>query len=177
VAAECAGQPGDAIPLYEIVSRTDPGFTTASFGLARCLVTAGERDRALVAYDRVLDSSSSYLDAQTAYIACLASGDGAQEPTLAELQVAMARLQALKLDPARRGQLEIDILSAALELVGRNGFVPDPAPRLGPFPLEERELRFGLERGYRGLAHLAADAGDRIRLIDRANDIRPRTLT
>jgi serine/threonine-protein kinase PknG len=176
VAAEYAGQTDEAVPLYEIVSSTDPAFTTASFGLARCLLAAGERARALSAYDRVADSSSSYFDAQTAYIGCLAARDGAHAPTLAELQEAIARLQTLKLDPARQGQLRIEILLAGLELVGHNGLPSDATTRLGPFALEERDLRFGLERGYRELAHLAVDAAERVRLVDRANEIRPRTL-
>ena len=43
--------------------------------------------------------------------------------------------------------------------------------------LEERELRFGLERCYRALARLAATIEQRVELVDRANAIRPRTLT
>ncbi|HEY3906869.1 MAG TPA: tetratricopeptide repeat protein [Streptosporangiaceae bacterium] len=46
---------------------------------------------------------------------------------------------------------------------------------LGQRPTE-RELRLGLERTYRTLAHLAKDADDRIALVERANSVRPRTL-
>ena len=65
---------------YEIVSRTDPGFTAAAFGLARCRLAAGERAGALTAYDRIPDSSSAYLEAQTARIRCLADTNGATGP-------------------------------------------------------------------------------------------------
>ena len=41
--------------------------------------------------------------------------------------------------------------------------------------LEERELRFGLERSYRVLARLAQRGEDRIDLVERANRFRPRT--
>ena len=39
----------------------------------------------------------------------------------------------------------------------------------------ERALRFGLEQSYRSLARLAPDEARRIGLVDRANEIRPRT--
>jgi serine/threonine-protein kinase PknG len=42
--------------------------------------------------------------------------------------------------------------------------------------LTDRGLRLGLERNYRALARLSATRSDRFALVDRANDIRPRTL-
>lgn len=42
-------------------------------------------------------------------------------------------------------------------------------------PLDERGLRFGLERSYRTLARLAGDSEERIELVERANRFRPRT--
>jgi serine/threonine-protein kinase PknG len=177
VAAEQAGRAGAAAPLYEIVARTDPAYTTASFGLARCQLAVGARAPALSAYERVPESSSAYLDAQSAWIACLSARDGAQAPTLVELQAAIARLQALKLEPSRQAQLRIEILLAALQLLANDGLALDRTARLGPFALDERELRFGVERGYRELAHLAVEVKERIRLVDRANAVRPRTLT
>jgi serine/threonine-protein kinase PknG len=177
VVAEQAGKASEAAPLYEIVARTDPAFTTASFGLARCLLDVGARAGALSAYQGVPESSSSYLDAQSAWIACLSARDGAQAPTLDELQAAIARLQALKLDPSRQAQLRIDILLAGLELLANDGLAHDANARLGPFVLDERDLRFGIERCYRDLAHQAVDANERVRLVDRANALRPRTLT
>jgi serine/threonine-protein kinase PknG len=41
--------------------------------------------------------------------------------------------------------------------------------------LDERGLRFGLERSYRTLARLARDGEERIDLVERANRYRPRT--
>src|SRR6202011_2195601 len=76
VACELAGDHAAASTWYEIVSRTDPAFTVASFGLARSRLAAGDRAGALAAYERVPDSSSAFIDAQTARVRCL-SGDGA----------------------------------------------------------------------------------------------------
>jgi serine/threonine-protein kinase PknG len=41
--------------------------------------------------------------------------------------------------------------------------------------LDERGLRFGLERAYRTLARLAPGGEERIELVERANRYRPRT--
>jgi serine/threonine-protein kinase PknG len=41
--------------------------------------------------------------------------------------------------------------------------------------LDERGLRFGLERSYRTLARLADHGKERIELVERANRLRPRT--
>src|SRR5690606_41116196 len=41
--------------------------------------------------------------------------------------------------------------------------------------LDERGLRFGLERAYRTLARLARSGEERIDLVERANRYRPRT--
>jgi Protein kinase G tetratricopeptide repeat len=58
---------------------------------------------------------------------------------------------------------------------GANGSAGRPGQILG-LELSERQLRIGLERAYRALAHLSQDTGDRIALVDRANSVRPRTL-
>jgi serine/threonine-protein kinase PknG len=39
----------------------------------------------------------------------------------------------------------------------------------------EYPLRSGLEQSYRSLARLAPDQAQRIELVDRANEVRPRT--
>jgi serine/threonine-protein kinase PknG len=42
-------------------------------------------------------------------------------------------------------------------------------------PLEELHLRKGLEKALRDMAHLAV-GNEKIRLVDEANQVRPRTL-
>src|SRR4029077_2592170 len=63
VAWECQGDHAAARSWYEIVSRTDTSYTTATFGLARCCLAGGDRAAALAAYDRVEETSSTYTDA------------------------------------------------------------------------------------------------------------------
>ena len=53
----------------------------------------------------------------------------------------------------------------------------DPDVLLLGYALSERDLSFALERGYRELARRATSSNERIRLVDRANEIRPRTWT
>ena len=41
----------------------------------------------------------------------------------------------------------------------------------------ERDLRLGVETSYRELARWASSSTERIELVDRANEVRPRTWT
>jgi serine/threonine-protein kinase PknG len=114
-----------------------------------------------------------------------------------DLRQASGRLGRLGLDEARRQQLTVEILRAALgwatSMAGQAtaGQVQAPSGRaqgagrtleradgdgliLGCEP-NERSLRFGLERGYRALARLTSDRSRRIELVDMANAIRPKT--
>ncbi len=121
VCAEGAGQPADAADWYEVVSRTDSGYTTATFGLARCRLACRDRASALAAYDRVPESSSSYVEAQTARIRCLIERDGTHNPEIADLQAAGACIQALSLGPTQRASLTADLLPLGTHLAGGRG--------------------------------------------------------
>ncbi len=167
----------EAAGWYEIVSRTDPGFTAAAFGLARCRLAAGERAGALAAYDRIPDSSSAYVEAQTARIRCLADANGAGPPTADDLLVAGTILESLAVRGEQRVRLRTEVLESALALVERGGAYDDGRASLLGHRFSERDLRFGVERSYRELARWAADNSERIELVDRANEVRPRTWT
>jgi serine/threonine-protein kinase PknG len=69
------------------------------------------------------------------------------------------------------------VLESALALVQRGGAPDDGRAGLLGHRLEERDLRFGVERAYRELARWAAGTSERIELVDRANQVRPRTWT
>jgi serine/threonine-protein kinase PknG len=174
-ACEGARETAEAARWYEIVSRTDPAFTAATFGLARCRLAAGERAAALAAYDRVPDSSSAYVEAQTARIRCLAGSNGAG--TADDLLVAGSILQSLAITGEQRVRLQAEVLEAALALVERGGAFDDGRASLLGYRFSERDLRFGVERSYRELARWAASNSERIDLVDRANQVRPRTWT
>jgi serine/threonine-protein kinase PknG len=177
VACELAGDRTAAAGWYDIVSRTDPAFTGAAFGLARCRLAGGDRSGALSAYDRVPDSSSAYVDAQVTKIRCLGALDGGAEPALADLLSAGSILEQLELDGEQRAKLTSELLEVGLRLVMGGSTAANGRSRLLGHELAERDLRFGLERSYRTLARGADSRGDRIRLVDRANRVRPRTWT
>jgi serine/threonine-protein kinase PknG len=159
---------------YEIVARTDPSITSASFGLARCRLEAGDRAGALEAYERVPDTSSGYIDAQTARIRCL-SRDGEGEPGLQELLAAGSALEALPLEGEQRERLTADLLESALRMTLSGRGSDDGGVRLLGLPLVERDVRLALEHSYRELARHAPSRTERIALVDDANRVRPRT--
>lgn len=169
--------PERAAPWYAVVARTDPSYTTAAFGLARCREATGDRAGALEAYAAVPASSSAYDDAQVARIERLADPGDGQVASLDDLRTGAATLESLSLDPERRAGLTIKLLGAARTLVDDGGAGISPDDALLGVRLTEREVRAGIERGYRTLAHLTEDAGERVRLVDRANEVRPRTWT
>ena len=171
------GTVSEAAGWYEIVSRTDPAFTVATFGLARCRLAAGERAAALAAYDRVPDSSSAYVEAQTARIRCLVESNGAGAATADDLLVAGSILETLPVRGEQRVRLAADVLESALALVGRGGAFDDGRASLLGYRFAERDLRFGVERSYRELARWAPSGAERIALVDHANEVRPRTWT
>jgi len=177
LAGEAAGEPGEAARWYDIVSRTDPSVTSAAFGLARCRVALSDRAGALAAYERVPDSSSDYVDAQSARIRCLTAENGTGAPTLDALLTAGSILEMLPVEGERRERLTADLLETALKLSVTGVAVDDGRPSLAGHRLVEHDLRLGLERCYRALARRAADRAERIRLVDAANRTRPRTWT
>jgi len=177
LACESAGDVTDAASWYEIVSRTDPSITSASFGLARCRLISADRSGAIAAYERVPDSSSGYIDAQTARIRCLSAQPGAGDPTLDELLQAGSILEGLPVEGERRDRLTADLLETALRLSVNGSTFDDGRASLLGYGLGERELRVALERAYRALAGRTASRAERIRLVDEANRTRPRTWT
>ena len=177
MASEATGDERGAASWYDIVSRTDPAFTAATFGLARCLLHEGERDGALAAYDRVPEAASAYVEAQTARIHCLRTPNGSADGRAAELLAAGEILEALPIRGEQRARLKAELLEAALEMVQRREAFDDGRTNLLGHRFLERDLRLGVETSYRELARWASSSTERIELVDRANEVRPRTWT
>ncbi|HEU5469711.1 MAG TPA: tetratricopeptide repeat protein [Actinophytocola sp.] len=181
VSAEYAGEYFPAARFYELVWRTDRSYVSAAFGLARVYLAQAARGGAIEVLESVPDTSSHYVAAQVAAIKIKTRDTGASRVGERDLHDAAGRLERLALDVERRTQLSAEVLEAAYGwvLAGRPGAVgpgPDGRQVLG-CALSERELRFGLERCYRALARLATTPEQRHALVDKANTIRPRTLT
>jgi serine/threonine-protein kinase PknG len=166
--AELAGDLPGADRFYRVVWRTDRSWISAGFGLARTLLARGERAEAVEVLLSVPETSSHYVTAQVAAIRALSGG----RPTEQDLVTAAARLGVLELDAERRAQASRELLEAALDWVhkGQTG-----AGKVLDCGLTDQELRLGLERTYRTLARQAGTPAERIALVDRANEIRPRT--
>ncbi|MFE1877240.1 tetratricopeptide repeat protein [Streptomyces sp. NPDC059496] len=177
--AEVLGQLDNAAEYYRLVWITDPGFVSAAFGLARVQLAAGDRDGAVRTLESVPEASIHYTAARVAAVRARLRDRSPQEPLLADLAAAADQVEALRrfgLDPERQERLATEVLGSALDWVlsGSRGSDPGRTSLLGS-QLDERGLRFGLERSYRVLARLARRGEERIELVERANRFRPRT--
>jgi len=184
-AAEAAGDAAPAVRYFKLVWTVDKSCISAAFGLARACLATGDRPGAIAALAAVPDTSSYHAAAQIAAVRILVSSGVTGD----DLRQASGRLGRLPLDEARRQQLTVEILRAALGWATTDQVPPSGQAQgsartparvagdgliLGCQP-DERSLRFGLERGYRALARLTSDRNRRIELIDMANAVRPKT--
>ncbi|MEU9156432.1 tetratricopeptide repeat protein [Streptomyces sp. NPDC048417] len=184
--AEVLGQLDNSAEYYRLVWATDPGFVSSAFGLARVRLAAGDRHGAVRTLESVPEASIHYTAARVAAVRArlrhrTATPD--DTPFLEDLTAAAGQIEALDaygLDPARREQLSAEVLGCALDWILSGGQDAQPAAGGGGrvllgSGLDERGLRFGLERSYRTLARLATGGEERIDLVERANRYRPRT--
>ncbi|MCX5198257.1 protein kinase [Streptomyces sp. NBC_00249] len=177
--AEILGQLDNAAEYYRLVWITDPGFVSAAFGLARVQLAAGDRAGAVRTLESVSEASIHYTAARVAAVRARLRDRSPQEALLEDLAAASDQVEALRrfgLDPERQERLATEVLGSALDWVlsGSRGADPGRTSLLGS-QLDERGLRFGLERSYRVLARLAQRGEERIELVERANRFRPRT--
>ncbi|MFE5944224.1 tetratricopeptide repeat protein [Streptomyces sp. NPDC056480] len=180
ICAEVLGQLDNAAEYYRLVWATDPSFVSAAFGLARVQLAAGDRIGAVQSLESVPEASIHYTAARVATVRARLRRRPASEPLAADLTAAAAQVSALQgfgLDAVRREQLSTEVLGTALDWVlsGSPGAEPGGGALLLGSELDERGLRFGLERSYRVLARLAQRGEERIELVERANRFRPRT--
>ena len=174
LAAEKAGDHKLAALMYGIVVRTDPGFLAAVFGLARTYAAMGRRKDAIEVLSRVPETSSLYQRARvTAMRLMIDARQSAPGPQ--DFQAASQSLETISLDAADKYKLQRHLLETAIYQLSQKKLPPSPQVQLAGKPLEERSLRFGLEKCLRELAHLT-EGTDKIKLIDMANRARPRTL-
>ncbi|MDW4905859.1 tetratricopeptide repeat protein [Streptomyces sp. ADMS] len=183
--AEVLGQLDNAAEYYRLVWTTDPSYVSAAFGLARVQLAAGDRRSAVKTLESVPESSIHYTAARVAAVRARLrhrTAVAADAPFLDDLIASAGQVEALAgygLDAVRREQLSAEVLGCALDWILSQGQGSAP-PAVGGrvllgSDLDERGLRFGLERSYRTLARLAQGGEERIDLVERANRYRPRT--
>jgi serine/threonine-protein kinase PknG len=172
---ERVGDMAEAARRYESVWRTDRGYVSAAFGLARVRLGMDQRAAAVAALDDVSSLSSYYGAAQLAAMAAAVRGRPAAELTEEDLLAAEKRLAESRIvDAERRGRLAAELLEAALAWL-RAGGTPRRDVRLLDAPLTADGLRRALEGIYRTLARVSEDGDAKHVLVSTANRVRPRT--
>jgi serine/threonine-protein kinase PknG len=174
-AAEWDGDDKRAGELYKRVWSTDGHYISAAFGLARVLRRRGDLAGAVAALDGVPDTSAQHVLAQVAAIRTRLTGRLTARLAKADLLDAAARLERLRMGIEQQAHMSIKVFSTALDWLSGNGGSDLSGTILG-HTLDERQLRFGLEKAYRDLATVTEDADRRIALVKQANQVRPRTL-
>ena len=166
-----------AVGYYSLVAATDPGFASASFGLARVYEVLGDRDEAVSALQRIPKSSSAFLTAQIALcrLRCATLHD--EPPTFDDLAASSSTLGGLALENSVRLPLERDLHQVTLRLLLQGSVAANADMLIGGAELNEVGQRTALERIYRSLAKLSTTQEERWSLVDLANECRPRTRT
>jgi serine/threonine-protein kinase PknG len=175
MAAEQAGNFEIANRMYDLVARTDPGYASACFGLARCLAAGGDRKGSIAALERIPKTSNLHTRSRVEAARALL-GRSRSAPNAEELSSASAAIESISLEGIERHRISRMVLEAALDLVHSHAVPPNSSAKILGVPLQEPDLRKGLEQSLRAEAKLVNDDQARIDLVDRANRVRPRTL-
>jgi serine/threonine-protein kinase PknG len=173
--AESAGQLAQALEFYESVSVTDPSITAATLGVTRVRSRLGDRAGAVAALARIPAGSSEHALAQVELARDLL-GERTSPLSEADLTTAASIVDGLRLEPKQRAETENELLQRALKLAEAKQLPAGTSVRLFGHAVDPTSLRFGIERSYRELARYAPNRRERIALVDRANQARPRTL-
>ncbi|WP_067699433.1 serine/threonine-protein kinase [Actinoplanes awajinensis] len=176
-AEELAERQKVAAGYYDVVSRTDPSYTTAAAGLARCRLFGGDRSGAVEAYQRVPGTSSAYAISQVGAVRALVRPHPSALVDIKALTDAAALIERLEVERAQLAELRAELLEQALTSLRGGSRIPAAVlggPRTGD--TGEKDVRFALEDAYREMAR-AAHGPEKIRLVDLANAARPRTRT
>ena len=176
LASEMAGEYQRAGSLYQSVMGTDPTYVTAAFGLARCRAADKDRPGAVAAYQSVPASSAGYFDARIAaaraYVQPFDDADPSKDDVIAAVRV----LEDVQLDTIERAEITVQILDQALAGIVAGTIPSDESIKLFNEPMTNSGIRRQLERTYRELGRLATDRDERIRLIDKANAVRAKSV-
>ncbi len=173
-ACELAGEAQVAQRMYRACARTDAAYVApAQFGLARLAVAADDRDDALAALDAVPQTSRAFSEARRKRAELLAAAIDPQR-VIEDLGLAAAEVERADLQAFEVASLRAQIFQTALQFVTTKG--ERRGVQIDGVEAAEAPLRSELERAYRTLARLSADQAERVRLVDQANAVRPRSL-
>ena len=173
--AEMAGEWDTAIRYYDLVSKVDPSYVSAIFGLARCKMQNGDRASTVSAYQLIPASSNFHAQAQMAIIRALIRLKPAP-PGIEELRSVDAAMKTLKPEGLTYHLLATDVFLAGIDQLETKKLPPDPKTTLLGKKLELNDLRTGAESALRTCAKFAETLESKHEYIDRANSVRPVTL-
>jgi serine/threonine-protein kinase PknG len=183
IAAEQSNNYPLAAQMYELVERTDLNYPTSAFGLARCRLMQGDRNAAVTALQQVPPTSNLYTRAKVEIARILVDRQlpiainlpKHPAPTLKELESATQTVEALTLEGIEKYRLDRQVLETALNLLTSNAITAQNNLMILGQPFQEVKLRQGLEKVLRSIAYLST-GDEKIKLVDEANRIRPKTL-
>ncbi|WP_257203208.1 serine/threonine protein kinase [Corynebacterium cystitidis] len=162
----------NAMRLYSMVWLTNPTTVSSAFGLARQLMAEGQVELAVMALDKVPQSSRHHRMAQLTSILNLI----AHELTESRIRRAARRLEEIPTNEPRFLQMKIAVLSAGLNFLRDAGVDAAASPnQLFEFDFTQNGLRSGLAYTLRQQARLSPYPRHRYALVDMANQVRPTT--
>ncbi|HRW17764.1 MAG TPA: tetratricopeptide repeat protein [Dermatophilaceae bacterium] len=171
-ACEVSGESAVAESLYAVCARTDFNYIpVGAFGMARIRSARRDIGGAVEALDLIPSTSRAYALARFKRSQILAAA-GTGLPGLAE---SLSSIRDVPVDPYDRARLRVTVFENALAWVTSPGGGPGPTEVDGR-PGTVRGMREGLEESLRELARVTTDPDERVRLVDRANQVRPWTL-
>ena len=162
--------------FYRTVWSVDRSVVSSSFGLARQLQRRGEVDQAIAELDKLPANSRYSTLAQLTAIMLLCTGREVEELEEKHLREAARRVAMLPAGEHRAPQIQVVVLTTAIAWLAIEDNDPSPAPLFRGVPFTGSGLRTGAETILRTLARSTDTRQQRFRLVDWANQIRPRTL-
>jgi serine/threonine-protein kinase PknG len=172
LAGELSGDLDLAIQMYGLVARTDSNYVSAAFGLARCFRAKGDRKAAVEALNGIPQTSAIYIRSRVDAARTLV---GLSQPEVADLEAASLVCESIVLEGASRHLLHQQVLMSALECLRSQKTTVISGKKILGSALEETQVRLVLEQSFRALARMT-NGEERIRLVEQANQVRPRTL-
>ena len=135
----------NAARYYGIVAATDPGYASASFGLARVAMRLGDREEAVSALRRIPRSSSAWVDAQIMLCRVQCEPIGDEMPQVSDLVATSQVLGGLVLENSVRLPLVRNLHQHALAMLLDGRAPPDESVHLMGAEFEEQAQRAALE--------------------------------
>jgi serine/threonine-protein kinase PknG len=178
--AELGGHVQLARHYYTAVWRTDPGYMSAGFGIARTLLAdpalnpGDRRTEAIAVLESVPGSRHHHVAAWTEALRLRLDPAGL---TGARLTAAAERLRLIPLGGVTRTRLRAELLAGACDWLDGGG--ADSAVSVGSLdgvPMTRKALRQALADCYLILSRHTQDRRERELLVDRAHLVRPMTM-